>query len=72
MATSSVIAHKGVSTPPHFKIIPPFLKISHLPPSYQQIGHPKFSLLKEMQLCEIKFNKFHACKTTTQRWVFHF
>ena len=46
------IVHKGVSTP-HFKIIPPppphFLKFLIAQP-YVQIGHPKFSLLTEMQL----------------------
>ena len=54
------IVRKGVSPPPtipYFKIIPPllgsplpqFLKIPH-PLLNQQISHPKFFLLTEMQL----------------------
>ena len=52
------VVRKGVSTS-HFKFIPPLLGSPLLPPPlflknpatpYRQIGHPKFSLLTEMQL----------------------
>ena len=58
---------KGISTPPPIsKPCPHFLKL-HIPPPYHQIGHPKFSLFTEIQKCkcEIKFNKYYPCKTTT-------
>ena len=48
-----VIVHKEVSTSlfqnhPPITRISPFLKTPHIPP-YQQIGHPKFPFLTEMQ-----------------------
>ena len=50
-----VIVRKRVSTPqfqnhPPITRIPPHFLKSPIPPPYQQISHPTFSLLTEMQL----------------------
>ena len=64
-----IVVRKGVSTLP-FQNHPPithpphFLK-SPIPIPYRQIGHPKFSLLTEMQLKLSSINnKYYPYKTT--------